>query len=83
MISCTWLWLIIILVIVGIVAALGIILLSPDMFVRYGLDAASATLRISQPGLISIPLSFITLVVVSLMTQKRTVTAAAAVSPAD
>ncbi len=57
---------------VGIVAALSIILLSPDMFARYGLDKASSPISLSQPGIISIPLSFITLVVVSLMTQKDT-----------
>ncbi|MCP4143092.1 MAG: cation acetate symporter [Chloroflexi bacterium] len=57
-------------VFIGIVAALGIILLSPDMYVRYGLDPASAPFSFSQPGLFSIPISFITLIVVSLMTQK-------------
>ncbi len=55
---------------VGIVSALSIILLSPDMFVRYGLDRISAPFSLSQPGIISIPLSFLTLIVVSLMTQK-------------
>jgi len=55
---------------VGIVAALGIILLSPDMYVRYGLDSTSAPFSFSQPGLFSIPISFITLILVSLMTQK-------------
>ncbi len=57
-------------VLTGIVAALGIILLSPDMFARYGLDPTSAPISFSQPGLVSIPLSFIVLVVVSLLTQK-------------
>jgi len=56
---------------VGIVSALSIILLSPDMFARYGLDKASAPIPLSQPGIISIPLSFLTLIVVSLMTQKQ------------
>ena len=55
----------------GIVAALGIILLSPDMYTRYGLDPASAPIGFSQPGLVSIPISFIVLIVVSLMTQKQ------------
>jgi cation/acetate symporter len=55
----------------GIVAALGIILLSPDMYTRYGLDPASAPLSFSQPGLISIPISFIVLITVSLATQKQ------------
>jgi cation/acetate symporter len=56
---------------VGIVSALSIILISPDMFARYGLDKASSPISLSQPGIISIPLSFITLIVVSLMTQKK------------
>ena len=57
-------------IIVGTIAAVGIILLSPDMYVRYGLSPGSALLKINQPGIISIPLSFITLVLVSLLTQK-------------
>lgn len=57
---------------VGIIAALGLILVSPSMYTRYGLDPDTALVPFSNPGLISIPLSFITLVVVSLMTQKKT-----------
>jgi cation/acetate symporter len=57
-------------ILVGIIAALGLILISPSMYVRYGLDPATAPVPFSNPGIISIPLSFITLVVVSLMTQK-------------
>ena len=57
---------------VGIVAALGIILTGPAMFAGpYGLTAADAWHPLGQPGIISIPLSFLTLVVVSLMTQKK------------
>ncbi len=56
---------------VGIIAALGLILLSPSMYTRYGLDPDTALVPFSNPGLISIPLSFLTLVVVSLMTQKK------------
>jgi cation/acetate symporter len=55
----------------GTTVALGIILLSPDMFARYGLDPASAPINFSQPGLISIPISFLVLVIVSLATQKQ------------
>lgn len=62
-------------IVVGIISAIGIILLSPDMFVRYGLPAESAPMPIGQPGIISIPLSFITLIAVSLITQKKDVTA--------
>jgi len=55
----------------GMVSALAIILLSPDMFVRYGLEASRAPMPINNPGIISIPLSFITLVIVSLATYKK------------
>lgn len=58
-------------IVVGILCALGLILLSPDMFIRYGLDPASAPVPFSNPGIVSIPVSFITLVVVSLLTQKQ------------
>ena len=48
------------------------ILLSPDTFSQvYNLPAASAPMPISQPAIISVPLSFITLYVVSLMTKKN------------
>lgn len=60
---------------VGIVVAIGIIALSPDMWVRYGLPREAAPLSFGQPGIISIPISFITLVVVSLFTQKKEKTA--------
>ena len=62
-------------IIVGIVCALGIILLSPDMFLRYKLDPSTAPIPFSNPGIISIPVSFVTLVVVSLLTQKKGQTA--------
>ena len=59
-------------IIVGIVAALGIILTGPAMFAGpYGMTAADAWHPLGQPGIISIPLSFLTLVLVSLMTQKK------------
>jgi cation/acetate symporter len=60
-------------IVVGIVSALGIILLSPSTYADiYGLPAAQAPIPLNNPGIISIPLSFITLVVVSLLTQKKT-----------
>lgn len=55
---------------VGMVSALAIILTSPSMYGQYGLDLATAIHKLDNPGIISIPLSFITLVIVSLMTQK-------------
>jgi cation/acetate symporter len=59
-------------VLVGMVSAMSLILLSPSMFERYGLDPLQAPIPFDNPGIISIPLSFITIVVVSLLTQKKT-----------
>lgn len=57
-------------IVVGIVAALGIILLSPEMYKEvYKLDPARALFNLDNPAIISMPLSFLTLVVVSLLTQ--------------
>jgi cation/acetate symporter len=56
---------------VGMISALGIILTSPDMYVQYTLNPTTALHSLNQPGIVSIPLSFMTLVVVSLLTQKR------------
>ena len=58
-------------VVTGMVSALSIILLSPSMFSRYGLNPADAVFSIDNPGIISIPLSFLVLIFVSLMTQKK------------
>ena len=56
---------------VGLIASLVMIILSPDTFVQvFNLPAASAPMPISQPAIISIPLSFVTLVIVSLLTKK-------------
>ena len=55
---------------VGLVSAMGLILLSPDMYIRYGLLPSDAPISFNSPAAISIPLSFIALVLVSLMTQK-------------
>jgi len=60
---------------VGMTSALAIILVSPSMFERYGMIAANAPLGLNNPGIISIPLSFITLVLVSLMTQPKAIKA--------
>jgi cation/acetate symporter len=58
-------------ILVGIVSSLTIILLSPEMFEKYGVDPATAPIPLSNPGIISIPLSFLTLIVVSLLTKKK------------
>ncbi len=55
---------------VGIVASLGLIAFSPELYAIYGLNPLHAPVPLSNPGIISIPLSFITLVVVSLLTPK-------------
>jgi cation/acetate symporter len=57
-------------VLVGTISALGLIALSPDLYKLYGLDPTQAPVPFSNPGIISIPLSFLTLVIVSLCTQK-------------
>ncbi len=58
-------------IIVGIISAIGLIMLSPGMYPRYGLEAAAAPFPLLNPGIVSIPLSFVALVVVSLMSQKK------------
>ncbi len=57
-------------ILVGTVAALGIILLGPDMFALYGFGRAAAWAPLGQPALLSMPISFLTLVAVSLATGK-------------
>jgi cation/acetate symporter len=59
---------------VGVVASSSIILFSPSMYERYGLVPADAPIPIDNPGIVSIPLAVITLVAVSLMTQKENAT---------
>lgn len=56
-------------IVVGIVSSLALIAVSPDMFKLYG-NPGHEWIPFNNPGLFSIPLSFLTLVVVSLMTQK-------------
>ena len=58
-------------IITGIVASLALIALSPDLYKLYGLNPATAPIPFSNPGIVSIPLSFIVLVVVSLLTQPK------------
>jgi cation/acetate symporter len=57
-------------IIVGVVSSIGLILLSPTMYELYGLDPLSAPIPLKNPGIVSIPLSFIAIVVASLLTQK-------------
>lgn len=54
---------------VGMISSLAWILLSADTYAKvYGLPAADAPTPFSQPGLVTIPLGFLTLIVVSLLT---------------
>ncbi|QEG41194.1 sodium/solute symporter [Roseimaritima ulvae] len=60
-------------VIVGMVSSLGWILLSSDTYKQvYGLDPELAIAPFTQPGIVTIPLAFITLVVVSKLTGSST-----------
>lgn len=56
---------------VGIVTSLVIILLSPSTFADLYKTTAKAPIPLDNPGIIAIPLSFLTLVIVSLLTQKK------------
>ncbi len=56
---------------IGIVSSLVLILLSPSLFELYGRGRDAAPIALDNPGLISIPLSFLTLVFVSLATRKK------------
>ena len=58
-------------IIVGLLSSLGWVLLSADAYSKvYGLDAKDAIAPFSQPGIVTIPLGFVVLVVVSLMTPR-------------
>jgi cation/acetate symporter len=58
-------------ILMGMVSSLALIMFSPDLFKLYGLDPTLAPIPFSNPGIVSIPLSFFTLIVVSLLTQPK------------
>lgn len=59
-------------ILVGMFSSLAWILLSADTFAKiYGLDPADALVPFSQPGIVTIPLGFVVLVVVSLLTKRN------------
>lgn len=59
-------------VVVGMCSSLAWILLSGDTYrLVYGLSADQAIVPFSQPGIVTIPLGFLTLLIVSLMTQPK------------
>jgi len=61
-------------VITGLVSALVLILLSQETYNNvYGLVGVTAPVPINNPAIISVPLSFIALVVVSILTKKSVV----------
>ena len=57
-------------IVTGISSSILIILFSPTMYEKYGLDKTAAPIPLDNPGIISIPLAVIVLIIVSLMTQK-------------
>ncbi len=56
---------------VGIVTSLVIILLSPATYLDLYKTTAKAPIPLDNPGIVAIPLSFLTLIIVSLLTQKK------------
>ena len=59
-------------VLVGLVSSLALILLSQETFNNvYHLVNITAPVKLSNPAIISVPLSFLALVIVTLFTQKR------------
>lgn len=59
-------------ILVGMTSSLAWVLLSKEAFQHvYGLNPADALAPFSQPGIVTIPLAFIVLVVVSLLTKKQ------------
>jgi cation/acetate symporter len=57
-------------IVVGMTSSLAWILLSGDTFSKvYGLSAGDALVPFSQPGIVTIPLGFLTLIVVSRLTR--------------
>jgi cation/acetate symporter len=62
---------------VGMLSSLAWILLSAQAFKDvYKIDPARSPIPFSQPALVTIPLGFLVLVIVSLLTQRRTTTPA-------
>ncbi|HEY8909461.1 MAG TPA: cation acetate symporter [Desulfosporosinus sp.] len=58
-------------IVVGLISSLAIILLSQDTYTNvYNLVGVAAPIAFSNPALVGVPLSFITLIVISLFTQK-------------
>jgi len=59
-------------IVVGMTSSLAWILLSADTYAKvYGWPAGDAIVPFSQPGIVTIPLGFLTLVLVSLLTGRK------------
>jgi cation/acetate symporter len=56
---------------VGVTSSIGLILFSPTLYELYGKDPLTAPFPLKNPGIVSIPLSFLTLVIVSLLTRSK------------
>jgi cation/acetate symporter len=56
-------------IIIGIIFSLGIILLGPDMFELYGFGRNAAWIPLGQPAIFAMPISFLTIIIVSVFTQ--------------
>jgi cation/acetate symporter len=56
---------------VGVISSLTLIAISPSLYGQYGLDPAAAPIPFDNPGIVSIPLSFLVLVAVSLLTRPK------------
>ncbi|MBN1321968.1 MAG: cation acetate symporter [Thermoleophilia bacterium] len=56
-------------IIVGVVLSVGIILFSPTAWELYGLNPADAPIPLKNPGIISIPASFLAIYLVSKLTK--------------
>ncbi len=71
-------------IVVGMLSSLAWILLSAQAFKDvYGLDPKLAVVPFSQPGLVTIPLGFVVLVLVSLMTRSKAASAPSAAMAAE
>jgi cation/acetate symporter len=71
-------------ILVGLVSSMALILLSQETFNNvYHLVNVAAPVKLSNPAVISVPLSFLSLVIVTLLTQKRGVSKIPALAQAD
>ncbi len=58
-------------IVTGIISSLAIILTSPAMWERYGLDPANAIHKLDNPAIISFPLAVLAIYSISLLSQKE------------